>query len=131
MHYRLSPDPDRAMRSLAAALASSPPLDGIEAFWGKRVLELRPADGLDKGYAVRSLVERRRLDGLIFAGDDVTDIDGMRSVKSLRAETDLCGLAIAVLHDDSPQGLLESADYAADGVNAVEAFLKWLDSVAG
>ena len=131
VHYRLSPDPDRAMRSLAAALASSPPLDRIEAFWGKRVLELRPAAGLDKGYAVRSLAERRRLDGLIFAGDDVTDIDGMRSVESLRAETDLCGLAIAVLHDDSPQELLESADYAVDGVQGVEVFLKWLNSAAG
>ena len=131
VHYRLAPAPDEAMRTLSEALDAAPPVEGVEVFWGKRVLELRPATGLNKGYAVRRLVREWRLNGLIFVGDDMTDVDGLRALRGLKAEVALRGLGVAVLYDDSPDELLEWADYGLDGVPGVEAFLRWLDSVFG
>lgn len=129
VHYRLAPDPDEAAAALSRLLEPAPLPEGVEVFWGKRVLELRPAAGWDKGYAVRSLAQRWRLSGLVFVGDDMTDVDGLRALKGLKAEGPLQGLGVAVVYDDSPRDLMQLADYGLSGVAGVEAFLRWLDSV--
>ena len=131
VHYRLSPNPDETRRRLASALASAPRVAELETFWGKMLLELRAPVGLNKGFAVRKLAEDSKLGGVIFLGDDVTDVDALRAVRELRSERGLQGLRVAVFHDDIPSELLEVADYALNGVPGVEAFLTWLDSVTG
>ena len=128
VHYRLAPDPQNAERALMAALDSVSGVEGLEVFWGKRVLELRSSLGLDKGYAVRKLTRDRGLDAVIVLGDDVTDVDGMRALDELEAGGDLRGLSVAVVHDDSPRALLDAADYRLDGVGEVREFLVWLET---
>ena len=43
----------------------------------------------------------------------------------------LWGLGVAVVYDDSPDGLCEAADYTLDGVAEVGSFLSWVDGVIG
>ena len=126
VHYRLAPDPEDARRSLIAALDSVSGVEGLEVFWGRRVLELRSSLGMDKGYAVRKLTRDRGLDGVIVLGDDVTDVDAMRALDELGAGGELRGLSVAVVHDDSPRALLDAADYRLNGVGEVQEFLVWL-----
>ena len=122
------PDPDEARGRLAAALTSTPGVDGLDVFWGKLVLELRPPVGLDKGLAVKRLAADRKLDGVIFIGDDTTDVDGLLGLRDLGSDGRVETLGVAVLHRDSPAELIDAADYSLDGVAGVEAFLRWLDS---
>ena len=128
VHYRLAPDPDEARGRLATALTSTPGVDDLDVFWGKLVLELRPPVGLDKGLAVKRLAADRKLDGVIFIGDDTTDVDGLLGLRDLGSDGRVGTLGVAVLHKDSPAELIDAADYSLDGVAGVESFLRWLDS---
>ena len=131
VHYRRAPDANHARRTLVAALKSAPAVEELEVFWGKLVLELRPPTGLNKGYALSKLVHDRELDGVIFMGDDTTDVDALVALRELVAQEVLAGLGVAVMHDDSPEALSEAADYGLNGVPEVEAFLSWLETVTG
>ena len=131
VHYRLAPDTDVAKQRLADALDSAPGAGALEIFWGKLVLELRPPVGIDKGFAIRKLAQEHELDGVIFRGDDATDVDALRALRDMTSRDTLHGLGIAVAYEDSPGALLDMADYQLDGVSQVEAFLRWLDSATG
>ena len=131
VHFRLSPDPDRVRDSLDAALGSVPGADELEVFWGKLVLELRAPVGVNKGYALRKLAIDHALDSAIFVGDDTTDIDALQVLSELKEGSTLRGLGVAVVYDDSPEGLCEAADYTLDGVADVGRFLRWIDGVIG
>ena len=123
IHYRAAADPESARRELRRALAAVPNADGVESFWGKMVLELRSARAVNKGDALAALVSDYRLDALIFAGDDTTDVDAMRRLPALGCAATL---AIAAISDDAPPALLESAGYGANGVDAVADMLELL-----
>jgi trehalose 6-phosphate phosphatase len=113
LHYREAPDPAAAHELLwarARALAGDRPLELRPA---RMALELRPRVPLDKGTAVRALLELRPCRRSLFAGDDVTDLDAF-------AEVDL---AIAVRSAESPPGLLEAAGLVVDDVPALLARL--------
>ena len=129
VHYRLSPSPAQAGKTLAAVLQSTPGVGELEVFWGKLVLEIRSAKGLHKGYALRKLCQDNALDAAIFLGDDTTDLDALRALKELATERGLSDLGVAVIHEDSPAELSEAAEYSLNGVAEVEAFLSWLDTV--
>ena len=126
VHYRLAPDTEETRRALTAALESAEGVEELDIFWGKRVLEFRARTGLNKGYAVKKVAQDQALDGVIFLGDDTTDIDGLRTLRDLVAQGHILGLGVAVIDDDSPGELLAEADYSLRGVPEVEVFLGWL-----
>ena len=131
VHYRLAANTDEARHALTEALRSIPEASEIEVFWGKLVLELRASHGLDKGYAIRKLVRDYNLDSVLFIGDDTTDLDALIALRELVAQGAIDGTGVVVLHEDSPEALLEAADYSLDGVAEVERFLNWLNGAIG
>ncbi len=125
VHFRAAADPETARRRLASAL-NSVGASGLQTFWGKMILEIRPPVGLHKGYAIRSVVEERGLRGAVFLGDDSTDVDGMEALAELRRNGKVRGCGIAVVDDGTPAALLDAADYRLDGVDGVEVLLERL-----
>ena len=103
-------------------------MSGLQTFWGKMILEIRPPVGLHKGHAIRTVVEERGLRGAVFLGDDSTDVDGMEALADLgrRGRVRSCG--VAVVDEGTPAALLNAADYRLDGVErrggAAEAALR-------
>ena len=130
VHFRQATNPDEAQESIQRVLGSLPRASDVEAFWGKLVLELRAPVGIDKGSALRKLAAEHALDGVIFLGDDTTDIDALKMLRELRRESTLRGVGVGVVYEDSPEELYAVADYTLRGVKHVGAFLRWLDSVA-
>ena len=132
VHFRLARDPDGVAARLDAALADAPGADRLHSFRGKMVLEIVAPLGLDKGHAVMKLARERKLDSVLFLGDDTTDAAGMAAVRDLRRAGSIRGAAIAVLHDDTPESVMLAADYTLPGVPGVERLLAWLaERVAG
>jgi len=125
VHYRATADPESARRRLASAL-DSVGASGLQTFWGKMILEIRPPAGIHKGDAIRSVVDERGLKGAVFLGDDSTDVDGMEALADLGRLGKVHGCGIAVVDDGMPAALLEAADYRLDGVDGVEALLERL-----
>jgi trehalose 6-phosphate phosphatase len=109
VHYRGSPRPDHALRYL------EPQLDRAGLAWsfGRMVLEVRPPVAIDKGSAVRRLRGRRRIEHLLYVGDDRTDLDAFREAT----------IRIAVRSPESPAELIAQADACVDGPVQVVALL--------
>ena len=61
------------------------------------VIELRPPLLVNKGSAISDLIFENGLKGLIFFGDDITDIDGFIAVRSYDRGPDFTGLAVAIV----------------------------------
>ncbi len=59
-------------------------------------VELRPAGAGDKGVALREVVARHRLRGLVVAGDDTTDLDMFHAAAELRAAATFTAAILAV-----------------------------------
>jgi len=104
LHWREAPDEEEAERTLQAVAARAEAA-GLEARWGRKVLELRPPVAADKGTAVRFLLEERGLRRALYAGDDTTDLDAFRGLEGLEV-----GVRVAIVSPESPPELREAAD---------------------
>jgi trehalose 6-phosphate phosphatase len=103
-HFRHHPDERAAVRDLET-LAERARDDGLVARFGRKVLEVLPPVGSNKGTAVRSLLERAGLSRALVAGDDTTDLDAFMAVEELEHR-----VRVAVLAPESPPLLAEHAD---------------------
>ena len=126
VHYRLAADPLAARSALLQAIARSPDATQLRVTEGRMVINLLPPLKLDKGEAVGRVIAERGLQGVLFVGDDVTDIDAVRVVHELRERRRLRGLTVAVRSPEGPPELFELADFSVDGVDQVENLLEAL-----
>jgi trehalose 6-phosphate phosphatase len=113
IHFRNAPDPAAAQRRVREALEAAAPA-GVLLRPGRMSLELRPIGAGDKGTAVRAVVERYALRGLVVLGDDVTDLDMFRAAAELR---EAGRLRAAIL------GVAGGREVPAEVLDAVDAVL--------
>lgn len=128
VHYRGSPDPAGARRRILGLLADRVP-PGYALTEGKQVVEVRPA-GAHKGEAVHRLIARFRLRGVVYLGDDLTDVDAFRAVAGWRTGGG-AGLALAVAGPETPPDVVAAADAVLPSVEAACRFLNGLALVLG
>jgi trehalose 6-phosphate phosphatase len=116
-HYRDRADEHAAVRELER-IADAAREDGLMARFGRKVLEVLPAVGSNKGTAVRHLLEQAGLTRALAAGDDTTDIDAFRALDGLEL-----AVRVAVIAPESPALLREEADVV---LGNTEEFLELL-----
>jgi trehalose 6-phosphate phosphatase len=104
LHWREAAD-EQVARAELEGIAERAEATGLEARWGRKVLELRPPVEADKGTAVRALLEERGLRRALYAGDDTTDLDAFRGLDGLEV-----AVRVAVASAEAPSGLREAAD---------------------
>jgi trehalose 6-phosphate phosphatase len=116
-HYRLAEDQQEAREELedvaARALA-----EGFRTKWGRAVLEIVPPVDASKGTAVRALLDEAGLDRALYAGDDVTDLDGFRALDGLG-----CAMRVAIVSAEGPSELGELADLRVGSTDAFRELL--------
>lgn len=123
IHYRLTSDPDVAHAEIARVLEPLAAQHQLRLTRGHLVFELRPPLAINKGTAVRSLIEQRQLRGAIFMGDDRTDADAFAVLRELRAQRVCATLNVGVITATTPTVIREQADVLVAGVGGVEALL--------
>lgn len=123
LHYRGAVNARSARAQILRGVASSPAASRFTVQEGIKVVELRPPIGITKGIAVRRLVDRFGLRGLIYLGDDLTDLDAFDEVRRLRQSSDLAGFSLGVRHSEAQEAVIDLADYVLDDVEGVEWFL--------
>ena len=126
VHYRLASDPPATRALLLATLARDPHAEELRVVEGRMVLNVLPRLELNKGRAVEELVDEHQLRGLVFVGDDVTDLDAFRALAALRESRGLATLSIAVLSPEAPPELTAATDAAVASVAAVKSLLRAL-----
>jgi trehalose 6-phosphate phosphatase len=125
VHYRQAPDPARSRVALMAALEPVAAGAGMALVEGKMVLELVPADRPMKGGAVERVIGEAALDAVLFAGDDVADLDAFSALDRLAA-TGVFAVKVAVRGSETPAPLLEAADLVVDGPEGLVTLLREL-----
>jgi trehalose 6-phosphate phosphatase len=93
---------------------------------GRYVFELRPPISVNKGTAVLDLIEDRELKGIVFLGDDITDVDAFKEVRKATSNGVVKGLAIAVNSPEVRPGVVAEADVSVEGVPGAVALLSGL-----
>jgi trehalose 6-phosphate phosphatase len=126
LHYRNCIDAERVSERLMELLEPIAEHTSTRLLVGKQVIEVAPQALPDKGTALHQLIERRRVRGVVFVGDDVADASAFRVIARRRETTGDPGLGIAVIDSETPAVVLESADLAIQGVGDVERFLNLL-----
>ncbi len=126
VHYRLSPHPEMAEREILNTLEASERAKGLRIVRGKLAVNLLPSLEVNKGTAVLDLVQNYSLQGCLYMGDDLTDIDAFRAVRSASISYAFQGLAIGVISVDMPKGLVREVDLTLKEISDVERFLRWL-----
>jgi len=124
VHTRPAADPTAALAVLTPDVDAIATALGLETVFGRFVIEVR-SPGVDKGLAVRRLVEQRDARAVVYVGDDLGDVPAFDAVESLRRDG-RAGLTVASAGADAPAQLADRADLVLDGPDAVVA---WLDAL--
>jgi trehalose 6-phosphate phosphatase len=133
VHTRPAADPAAALAALTEPLQRLAAELDLELAPGRMVLELRPG-GVDKGSAVRRLVDRETTSAVIYVGDDLGDLAAFDAVVECRT-VGVAGVTVASVDPavpDAPAELAAAADLVVGGPAAVVAFLGALaDAITG
>jgi trehalose 6-phosphate phosphatase len=119
-HFREVADEERALAELRGVQARAQAL-GLDARFGRKVLEVRPPVRADKGTAVQALLEQRGLERALYAGDDTTDLDAFRGLDGVPV-----AVRVAVASDEGPAELREAADLVVSGTSELLELLRRL-----
>ncbi len=115
LHWRGAENEGEA-EARAHEIESEAEWKGLVPHFGRKVLEIRPDVAIDKGIAVESLLSGPEVEIALYGGDDRTDADAFRGLARLREAGALtASLAVAVVSEEAPPGLLEAADVSVQG----------------
>jgi trehalose 6-phosphate phosphatase len=119
LHWRNAPNRETAGAYVDRLLADIAVETGLAQEPGKFVLELRPAVALDKGSAVRTIIQDAVVRTLVYAGDDKGDLAAFAAARAAG------GVAVAVDHGaETPDEVRDAADVILDGTDAMATWLR-------
>jgi trehalose 6-phosphate phosphatase len=125
-NWRGAPD-EEAAAAAVREIAGLAEAEGFVVHWGRKVLEVRPPVLLDKGLGIAALLRGAPVSVAVYVGDDTTDLDAFRGLRSLvesgELETAVC---VAVSSDEAPPDMAREADVTVDGPAGVRELLEAL-----
>jgi trehalose 6-phosphate phosphatase len=128
VHTRRLPEPLPAWEALRTPLTELAESTDLRLEPGNLVLELRPP-GIDKGVAMRRLIESTDARSVLYAGDDLGDLAAFRALDDLRGEG-LHAVLVAARSSGSSE-LADAADIVVDDPAGVVTVLTALsDAIA-
>ncbi len=122
VHYRLAPQPEQTRELILQILREPAAARNFYLSEGKRVIDIKAHLPLNKGTELESFVQRSELTGIIFAGDDRTDLDAVLAIEHLRRQG-LQAASVVVQAADTLPALLEHADAVVQGVEGMAKLL--------
>ncbi len=100
---------------------------GLVPRWGRKVLEIRPVAGIDKGVAARRMIRDAGARTALFGGDDATDLDAFEALRWMtRSERLEAGVCVGVASSEQPDGIEDRVDLMVDGPEGFAGVLEAL-----
>ncbi len=125
-HWRGAPDEEAAAQAVQE-IARRAREEGFAVRWGRKVLEVRPPVVFDKGLGIAALLRGAEVTAAVYVGDDTTDLDAFRGLRSLVEPGGLAdAVCVAVSSDEAPPDLAREADLTVDGPGGVRELLQSL-----
>jgi trehalose 6-phosphate phosphatase len=123
VHTRRLPDPVGAFERLLPVLTEAAKGHDLGVEPGRMVIEVR-APGMHKGQALHTIHDELGGHGVVFAGDDLGDIEAFRAVEELR-QGGRPGLLVCSGSEEQ-RALVELSDIVVDGPDGLVALLESL-----
>lgn len=127
VHYRLASSPQDAEAKILSILTPLILKEKFSLIKGRKVIEIRPPFA-HKGQAVLKFVREKKLEGILYLGDDLTDLDAFKVVQKLKTQKEIKGYTIVIFSSETPLELKEKADFFLTSVAEVKKFFSWLAS---
>jgi trehalose 6-phosphate phosphatase len=121
VHTRRLPEPTATFERLLPPMRELAERHGLGLEPGRHVIEVR-APGMNKGHAVHTFVSEQDAGGVVFAGDDLGDIEAYEAVVELR-EQGMPALLVCSLSDEET-ALADRADVLVPGPAGVLDLLR-------
>lgn len=128
LHYRGASDHERTRERLLALMEGPTRQLGMRLGEGKMVVEILAPLTIDKGQGLRHYALEHKLRGIVFAGDDRTDVNAVLEAIRMRREhpEQYATCAIVVQHHDTLPTLLEHGDVIVQGVEGMTQLLQYI-----
>lgn len=123
VHTRRTADPRGAFDRLLPVLTEAARARNLAVEPGRLVIEVR-ASGMDKGLALRRLVEEYDAQAVMFVGDDLGDLPAFETARELRA--DGVPTLLVCSGSDEESALRDLADVVVAGPDGVMELLREL-----
>ena len=117
LHFRTSRPAEAWIREFADDAAAR---TGLIAHDTRYAIELRPPVDLDKGHAMRELIDEHRPAAVAFFGDDLVDLP---AVVAMRDYPDIPSVAVYVESEEGPTEFAAAADLVLTSPHAAAAAL--------
>jgi len=131
LHYRNCAEPHAVRRRLLDVAGRAAAEADARILEGKMVVELAPRSLPDKRSAFLHLLAEKGSRGVVYLGDDLSDVPVFRELAAGRADGRWDGASVAVVDAETDPIVREAADFEVDGVGAVERLLTGLASAPG
>lgn len=131
IHYRNVEDPVKIGMELMPIIEEEATARALRASGGKMLVELRPSAVVTKGTALTQIIQTRGLRSAIFFGDDVTDVDGFRSMHRLREDEGIKTVAVAIRSEDVHPDVIAESDEVLNSVAESVAVLNRIADMLG
>jgi trehalose 6-phosphate phosphatase len=120
LHWRTTPAAAPSLDALQELARAY----GLSLTPGRMAAELRVPVPVDKGVALRELLEESALHSCLFAGDDHGDRPAFAALtEQRRRDPGFVGVAVAVRSQEAPPSLLDAADLVVEGPAGLAALL--------
>ena len=126
IHYRSTNNPQSVRKNILKTLKNIKTTEDLQIKEGKKIIELRPPIGNDKGNIINKIVENYNANKLIYLGDDITDVDAFKEISKLNKENKIDGTSILVQSNETHEFVKKNAEYYVNNVEDVEKFFKWI-----
>ena len=126
LHWRGAPV-EAAAEIQAREVAALAQGVGLVPRWGRKVLEIRPVAGIDKGSATMRMLREGGARAALFGGDDLTDLDAFQALRWLVSSDRLqSAVCVGVASDEQPDELEARSDLVVDGTEGFREVLEAL-----
>jgi len=127
IHFRNTPDPAATLAALLSAMEPITVATGTLIGMGKSVIEVKSPLSRSKGDAIRYLVTKRDIRGIVYIGDDRTDIDAFQAANELQAAGQCQSFMVGVAQQgEAPPDLVLHTHILLADISLVPEFIDWL-----
>jgi trehalose 6-phosphate phosphatase len=122
IHYRLCDPSENVREKILNIIENDPECRNLKITEGRRLVELKPSLGRNKGTILNNIIEQYNLEKIIYLGDDITDDDAFKRLKNLENQNKIKGASVLVLSNEIPSYLKKDSSFF---VNSVDGVLKF------
>jgi trehalose 6-phosphate phosphatase len=126
IHYRQCDEPEIARANIINSIKKCAESKNLQVAEGRKLVELKPPLGYDKGFIIHKIIEENDLKKIIYLGDDITDVDAFQKLKDLKNANEIQSATILVLSLEIPKYIKNSASFFVHDVREVLKFFRWL-----